>query len=145
MNGNCQEGHVRSELSLDQCSADGVGYGQGSEAIPARRLVVHIIHALSAVGWHIHMSVDLSKKTYDKDSLFFKSGPPLQRYFFSISFNESDKVRIIDSPNETVLEAFKTVVQVSLYLPRMHIELSTSNHGQQGYKIRNGKKNNVGR
>jgi len=59
------------------------------------------------------MSVDLSKKTYDKDSLFFKSGPPLQRYFFSISFNESDKVRIIDSPNETVLEAFKTVVQVS--------------------------------
>jgi hypothetical protein len=61
------------------------------------------------------MSVDLSKKTLDKDSLFFKSGPPLQRYFFSISFNESDKVRIIDSPNETVTEAFKTVVQVRCY------------------------------
>jgi hypothetical protein len=77
---------------------DDIGYGQGSEAIPARRLIVHILHALAAVGWHIYMSVDLSKKTLDKDSLFFKSGPPLQRYFFSISFNESDKVRIIDSP-----------------------------------------------
>jgi len=89
-----------------------IGYGSGSEAIPCRRLIIHILHALAAIGWHIHMSADLTKKQYDKDSLFFKSGPPLQRYFFSITFNESDKVRIIDSPSETVTEAFKAVVAV---------------------------------
>jgi hypothetical protein len=89
-----------------------IGYGSGAEAIPCRRLIIHILHALAAVGWHIHISADLTKKQWDKDSLFFKSGPPLQRYFFSITFNESDKVRIIDSPSETVTEAFKTVVAV---------------------------------
>jgi hypothetical protein len=89
-----------------------VGYGSGAEAIPCRRLIIHILHALAAIGWHIHISADLTKKQWDKDSLFFKSGPPLQRYFFSITFNESDKVRIIDSPSETVTEAFKTVVAV---------------------------------
>jgi hypothetical protein len=63
------------------------------------------------------MSADLTKKQYDKDSVFFKTGPPLQRFFFSITFNESDKVRIIDSPSEQVTEAFKTVVAVSPFIP----------------------------
>lgn len=62
------------------------------------------------------MSADLTKKQYDKDSIFFKTGPPLQRYFFPITFNESDKVRIIDSPSAEVTEAFKTVVAVCLNL-----------------------------
>lgn len=63
------------------------------------------------------VSADLTKKQYDKDSIFFKSGPPIQRNMFCISFNESDKIRMIDSPNEQVLESFKTVVAVSLHVP----------------------------
>jgi len=84
--------------------------GQGAEAIPARRLLIHILHALASIGWHLHVSADLSKKEWDKDSLFFKRGPPVQRYFFSITFNEGDKIRMIDHPNQEVLEAFKGAV-----------------------------------
>ncbi|WWD17427.1 hypothetical protein CI109_101868 [Kwoniella shandongensis] len=80
--------------------------GFGIEAITARRLLSHILHALSAVGWDIHMSCDLSKKSYDKDTIFLHSVPPRQRYYFAISFNESDKIRIIDPPNDYVRDAF---------------------------------------
>lgn len=99
-----------------------IGYGSGSEAVWSRRLIVHVLHGLAAIGWHVLVSADLTKKQYDKDSIFFKSGPPLQRYMFAVSFNESDKIRIIDAPNETVLEAFKTVVAVSASaLPLFHL------------------------
>lgn len=89
------------------------GSGYGHEAIPCRRLIIHLFHSLASVGWHIHVSADLSKKEYDKDTLFFRAGPPVQRYYCSVSFNQSDKIRMIDSPNQAVLEAFKSVVGVS--------------------------------
>lgn len=89
------------------------GYGQGSEAVPSRRLVAHVLHALGNAGWHLAVAADLSKKGWDKDTLFFKPGPPRQRYFFSVSFNESDKVRLIDSPNPQVTGAFQAAVSVS--------------------------------
>jgi hypothetical protein len=93
------------------------------------------------------MSADLTKKQYDKDSVFFKTGPPLQRFFFSITFNESDKVRIIDSPSEQVTEAFKTVVAVrpSRSLTRSARTESYSNRGLGAYRTRNGKRTDVGR
>ncbi|CDZ96637.1 hypothetical protein [Phaffia rhodozyma] len=81
-------------------------YGQGSEAISARRLLCHVLHALSAVGWDLHQACDLSKKIGDKDALILHSVPPRKKYYFAISFNESDKVRIIDPPDEYVKNAF---------------------------------------
>jgi len=89
------------------------GYGQGAEAVPARRMVAHILHALAAVGWHFTFASDLSKKAWDKDTLYLKPGPPRQRYFFPISFNENDKIRLIDSPNPEVTTAFQAAVSVS--------------------------------
>jgi len=89
------------------------GYGQGAEAVPARRMMAHILHALAAIGWHFAFASDLSKKGYDKDTLYFKPGPPRQRYFFPVSFNESDKIRLIDSPNPEVTTAFQAAVSVS--------------------------------
>ncbi|WVW83750.1 hypothetical protein I302_105771 [Kwoniella bestiolae CBS 10118] len=56
-------------------------YGQGAEAVYSRRLLCHIFHALSAIGWDIHI------------------------------FNESDKIRIIDPPDARVREAFLRAVQ----------------------------------
>lgn len=91
------------------------GYGYGAEAVPARRLVVHVLHALAAVGWHLHATADLSKKSYDKDTLIFQQGQPRQRYFFSMSFNESDKIRIIDAPSPAVTQAFQQAVEVRAY------------------------------
>lgn len=61
----------------------------------------------------------MTKKSYDKDTLFFKAAAPVQRYFFSVSFNESDKVRLIDSPSQPVTDAFvqaiTTVIMISHY------------------------------
>lgn len=88
------------------------GYGQYSEAVPSRRLMTHLLHCLSVHGWHLSISTDLSKKSYDKDTLFFRHGPPLNRMFFSVSFNEYDKIRIIDPPTEQIKNAFVQAVQV---------------------------------
>nr|ODN97740.1 hypothetical protein L204_03163 [Cryptococcus depauperatus CBS 7855] len=79
---------------------------QGSDAVPARRLLCHILFALCAKGWEIHISVDLSKKEFDKDTIILHSVPPRERFFFSVSFNQSDRVRIIDPPDERVKQTF---------------------------------------
>ncbi|OCF36716.1 hypothetical protein I316_01312 [Kwoniella heveanensis BCC8398] len=86
-------------------------HGQGAEAVYARRLLCHILHALSAIGWDLHMSCDLSKKVWDKDTLILHSVQPHQKYYFSISFNESDKIRIIDPPDGFVRDTFIRAVQ----------------------------------
>lgn len=90
-----------------------VGYGQGSEAVPSRRLIAHVLHALLENGWHLAVSTDLSKKGYDKDTLIFKSGPSLQRFIFPVSFNQSDKIRLIDPPHEGIKAAFDAAIRVS--------------------------------
>lgn len=76
-------------------------------------MMAHVLHCLSGYGWHLSVSTDLSKKTYDKDTLFFRWGPPINRMFFSVSFNESDKIRIIDPPSVQIQNAFIQAVQVS--------------------------------
>jgi hypothetical protein len=48
-----------------------------------------------------------------QDTLIFKSGPPVQRYIFPLSFNQGDKVRLIDPPNAAVKQAFDMAVRVS--------------------------------
>ncbi|RXK40103.1 hypothetical protein M231_02560 [Tremella mesenterica] len=85
--------------------------GQGREAVPSRRLITHILTTLANIGYHLIIAADLSKKMYDKDTLFFRSGPSIQRRFFAMSFNESDKIRLIDSPDRETLDAFIGVVQ----------------------------------
>jgi len=90
-----------------------IGQGYASEAVPARRLMIHVLHALSTIGWHLYTSTDLTKKGFDKDTLVFKSGVRVNKYFFAISFNENDKIRLIDSPSEGVTQAFCRAVQVS--------------------------------
>jgi hypothetical protein len=120
------DGRNRSSSVLYECAypawpavssfpfnADLKGYGQGAEAVPARRLLIHLFHGLALQGWHLAASSDLTKKTMDKDTLFFRSGPPIQRVFFSVSFNETDKIRLIDSPNEPITTAFRQTVGVS--------------------------------
>ncbi|GAA5999705.1 hypothetical protein JCM10207_005873 [Rhodosporidiobolus poonsookiae] len=87
--------------------------GFGDEAVHSRRLMAHLLAALASSGWHLAASVDLSKKGYDKDTLLFRSGPAVQRQFFSVSFNQADKVRIIDWPSEVVKNAFDQAVRAA--------------------------------
>jgi hypothetical protein len=75
--------------------------------------MIHFLHCMATQGWHLAASTDLSKKSWDKDTLFFRAGPPVQRMFFSVSFNEYDKIRIIDPPNDAIKNALISAVHVS--------------------------------
>ena len=62
------------------------------------------------------LSTDLCQKSTGKDTLIFKSVPPVQRTIFPISFNDSDKIRLIDSPHDGVKQAFDTAIRVSYFV-----------------------------
>jgi hypothetical protein len=95
-----------------------------------------VLHGLSNIGWHLAFASDLSKKGWDKDTLYFKPGPPQQRYFFPVSFNESDKIRLIDSPTQELTTAFQAAVSVSERISARpqtdDAELATWNPRRQG-------------
>jgi hypothetical protein len=62
-----------------------------------------VLAALYNHGWYLLTSTDISKKLLDKDSLIFQHGVlPSQTSFFAISFNESDKLRLIGIPPELI-------------------------------------------
>ncbi|KAI9639663.1 uncharacterized protein MKK02DRAFT_39985 [Dioszegia hungarica] len=86
-------------------------FGQGSEAVPSRQLIACVLHALLENGWRLTLSTDLCQKSTGKDTLIFKSVPPVQRTIFPISFNDSDKIRLIDSPHDGVKQAFDTAIR----------------------------------
>jgi hypothetical protein len=98
------------------------GSGFGHEAVPSRRLLIHVFHSLASVGYHLLASTDMSKKEWDKDTLIFRPGPSApHRWFFAVSLNDSDKIRIIDPPNEGVKMAFIGAVRVSRSSPRCYL------------------------
>lgn len=56
-----------------------------------------VLAYLFSIGWILHASTDVSKKEYDKDTLFFRKqqSPPPASDWISISFNMSDRLRLI--------------------------------------------------
>ncbi|KAK9375221.1 uncharacterized protein V1513DRAFT_431098 [Lipomyces chichibuensis] len=74
----------------------------GAERTEARRLICQILHGLFDMGWILQASVDISKKEYDKDTLLFRyqQPPPPSCIWMSISFNRSDRLQLIDVPQE---------------------------------------------
>lgn len=55
-------------------------------------------------GWILHASTDVSKKQLDKDTLMFRkqeSAPPAAEWI-SISFNMSDRLRLIGADTELI-------------------------------------------
>lgn len=105
-------------------------FGQGSSAVPARRLMCGVLAGLYGSGWELAHVTDVSKSPvglllsssglesycncaradtellvglqYDKDTLIFRfaTSPPPPSYFCSISFNEGDKLRLIGGPGD---------------------------------------------
>ncbi|KAF9359009.1 hypothetical protein BGX34_008586 [Mortierella sp. NVP85] len=80
-------------------------HGQGHEAVRSRRLITGVLRAMAEQGWNLLQASDVSKKQHDKDSLFFESVPLVnglasigQVDMFSLSFNRSDLIRLIDAP-----------------------------------------------
>ena len=68
---------------------------------------------LFAVGWILHASTDVSKKEFDKDTLIFRKQqtPPPESEWMSISFNQTDRLRLIGDPDGKLREAFRGMLK----------------------------------
>ena len=58
------------------------------------------MEALQAYGWSPVAAFDSSRKVSDKSTLVFRQSQPKQSPFFCISLNESDKLRLINAPQD---------------------------------------------
>ncbi len=86
-------------------------YGQSSDAISSRVVMREILAYLFSVGWILHASTDVSKKQMDKDTLFFRKQqqPPPPSAWIAISFNKSDRLRLIGADPQ-LTSAFKDLL-----------------------------------
>ena len=75
-------------------------WASGDEAVDSRFLVLKVLEALQAYGWSVAASVDCSRKDSDKSSVIFKTSQPTQSHFFCISLHETDKLRLINAPED---------------------------------------------
>lgn len=74
--------------------------GQGDDAVNSRRLLAAILRTMAQFGWNLLQAADVSKKEFDKDTLFFEKGiPDPDVDLFAISLNMGDRIRIIDAPS----------------------------------------------
>jgi hypothetical protein len=87
-------------------------HGQSSEAIPSRILMRELLMKLHGEGWILHASTDVSKKALDKDTLVFRKqeSPPPESEWISISFNQTDRLRLIGA-NRELINAVKGLLQ----------------------------------
>ncbi|KAF9947052.1 hypothetical protein BGZ72_010907 [Mortierella alpina] len=93
-------------------------YGQGKEAVPARRLLTGVLREMAQQGWNLIQSADVSKKQGDKDTLFFESVALSHGVMdvgavdmFAVSFNSTDKIRVIDAGTH-VVTAVREAIQM---------------------------------
>ncbi|XP_078343312.1 uncharacterized protein LOC144629028 [Oculina patagonica] len=89
-------------------------WASGEEAVDSRFLVLKLIEAMQAYGWSVAAAIDCSRKDQDKSSLLFRQSQPRQSPFFCISLNETDKLRLINAPDD-VTKLCQEVIQ-SQYL-----------------------------
>ena len=75
-------------------------WADGHEAVESRYLVLKLMEALQAYGWSPIAAIDNSRKDSDKSSLLFRQSQPRQSPFFCISLNETDKLRLINAPDD---------------------------------------------
>ncbi|KAG0227883.1 hypothetical protein BGW42_002537 [Actinomortierella wolfii] len=85
-------------------------YGQSQDAVYSRRLLTALLRTMAQWGWNLIQASDVSKKAQDKDTLFFESAmPDPEAQLFAVSFNMSDRIRVIDAP--AFMPFIKTAVQ----------------------------------
>ena len=91
-------------------------YGQTSDAIISRILIRELLAELFRLGWILHASTDVSKKSGDKDTLLFRKqqAPPPASDFLAISFNQYDRLRTIGAPPELVQSIKDLLVEMNL-------------------------------
>ena len=77
-------------------------WASGHEAVDSRYLIVKILEALQSYGWSVIASVDSSRKLSDKSALVFRQSQASQSPVFCLSLNETDKMRLINAPDDIV-------------------------------------------
>ncbi|KAG0093325.1 hypothetical protein BGZ92_006191 [Podila epicladia] len=99
-------------------------HGQSEEAVRSRKLITAVLRTMANYGWNLIQAADVSKKQSDKDSLFFELGPVQdpQADLFSISFNRSDRIRVIDAPHMVpyVKQAIQTQWKYGIQMEQMY-------------------------
>ena len=75
-------------------------WAEGVEAVKSRYLVLKLMEALQAYGWSPVAAFDSSRRDSDKSTLVFRQSQPRQLPFFCISPNESDGLRLINTPDD---------------------------------------------
>ena len=83
----------------------------GDDAIHARRLTRGIMQTLYSHGWVLYISTDISQNQGDKDNLFFRhhDPPPAPAEWFSLTFSKSDRLRLIDAPQNVVQDVIEAL------------------------------------
>ena len=85
-------------------------WADGTEAVHARFLITKIIEALLARGWMIKIGVDVTRKDQDKSVLIFQRSTVPPASIFCLSLNETDKLRLINAPQD-VIDTFRITVK----------------------------------
>lgn len=75
-------------------------WASGEEAVDSRYLVLKLMESMQAYGWMIIASIASSRKLSDKSALLFRQSQPRQAPVFCISLNETDKLRLINAPED---------------------------------------------
>ena len=75
-------------------------WASGEEAVDSRYLVLKLMESMQAYGWIIIASIASSRKLSDKSALLFRQSQPRQAPVFCISLNETDKLRLINAPED---------------------------------------------
>lgn len=82
-----------------------------SDSIPACRLMMRILSAMSAEGWNLALNTGTAHSAHNTDTLYYREGHRVERTFFVVSFWSSDRIRIIDAP-EAVTAQFVRLFSV---------------------------------
>ena len=75
-------------------------WATGEETVDSRYLILKLLESMQAYGWSIIASIDSSRKLSDKSALLFRQSQPRQSPVFCISLNETDKLRLINAPED---------------------------------------------
>ncbi|KAK2932015.1 hypothetical protein FoTM2_006472 [Fusarium oxysporum f. sp. vasinfectum] len=73
----------------------------------SRRLMLRILEKLFDMGWVLQGSMEITLKSESKDSLIFRKQDPIPPPcdWICISFDNSDKLKIVDSPPKDLTDA----------------------------------------
>ncbi|XP_068751085.1 uncharacterized protein [Montipora capricornis] len=97
-------------------------WADGQEAVESRYLVLKVMESLQAYGWSPIAAIDSSRKDSDKSALIFRQSQPRQSPFFCISLNETDKLRLINTPDD-VTKLCQDVIQAQYVLGTQRVQM----------------------